>query len=614
MTWYNKYRPTSFEDVVGQELVKQVLEHTLLTGKVKQAYLFTGPKGTGKTTLARIFASRLNEVATEPQAEIDIVEMDAATRNKVENIRELIDSVAVPPIAGKYKIYIMDEVHMLSTAAWNSLLKTLEEPPSYFVFIMCTTNPEKIIPTVLSRLTKLSLSSHRIANIVSRLRYIADLEKMSVDNHVLELIAKRSNGGQRDAINLLETLYGYGLEHYDEQNSSKLLGLLPKQLLQSVSMALKDGKINVELISELQTLDSDGETFLGQLLDFLLDVSLEGDHTLDSLIEPVANILSLRLPLNSPTAAIAMLHSRLNPGSGNAKSSGTNPTDQNPSDSQPPDPVNRPIDKNQVSADKIVPLDNESETSILPQAGNEDQPLHSTLSISKNPQHKDTNTHLNKAINSDPKTPGAEGSIDKKEFQQFLASMHSDPLTFVTLKLMLHDLQMEDIQEGEITLSVSNNIFLVQLNNIKTIQFLSSRIREKFGRELKLNTVLRTSRVKSKISNYSEQTYSDSSQTSDMIDTHATNTKSYLTETQNSYLINNAPAQPYNDSDKKEYFYEIYKKAPENFTNKEIKIYDKPIDDPKTSYATTTELENKDTGDEENTSEWDELISEFELE
>lgn len=238
MAWYNKYRPQTFREVVGQELVKQVLENSLKSGKIKHAYLFCGPKGTGKTTLARIFAHQVNSTTEIPESRIDIFEMDAASNTSIEDIRQLIDNAQKPPLVGKYKIYIIDEVHMLSKPAMNALLKILEEPPAYLIFLLCTTNPEKLIPTVLSRLTKLTLTNHSVENIVQRLKFIAEQESMDIDVEALELIAKRSNGGQRDAINLLETVYSYGLAKYTKQVVGQILGLVPEDLLEQVALWL----------------------------------------------------------------------------------------------------------------------------------------------------------------------------------------------------------------------------------------------------------------------------------------------------------------------------------------------------------------------------------------
>jgi DNA polymerase-3 subunit gamma/tau len=239
MAWYNTYRPTKFDDVIGQDLVKQIMQKSIETAKIKHAYLLSGPKGVGKTTLARIFAYGINGYTSTDQEEgsnmkFDLVEMDAASNTGIDDIRELIENAKLPPMHNRYKIYIIDEVHMLSKSAMNALLKILEEPPSYLVFLLATTNPEKILPTVLSRLTKLPLESHTIQGISNKLKSIATAEKLNIDPEAIELIAKRSGGGQRDAINTLETVASYNLEKYDYSSVAKILGVIDEEILYEV--------------------------------------------------------------------------------------------------------------------------------------------------------------------------------------------------------------------------------------------------------------------------------------------------------------------------------------------------------------------------------------------
>jgi DNA polymerase III subunit gamma/tau len=313
MAWYNIYRPTKFEDVSGQSIVKSVLQNALLHNKVKHGYLLSGPKGTGKTTLARIFANNLNDLEHNPQASMDIIELDAASNSGVDNIRNLIESAKTAPFAGAYKVYIIDEVHMLSKSAMNALLKILEEPPEYLVFLLATTNPEKLLPTVLSRLTKLTLTSHTLQDIVDRLTFITQKEKMIIDKPSLELIAKRAGGGQRDAINILETLYSYGLDTYTIADTSSLLGLLPIELLSEIATVFvrQDFAAIKAMITKVEKAGLDGESFLGQLLGFLLEQSFEVNGEFDILIIPVAEILDLKLPINTIPASFALIQAKI---------------------------------------------------------------------------------------------------------------------------------------------------------------------------------------------------------------------------------------------------------------------------------------------------------------
>lgn len=206
----SKYRPHTFEDVVGQEKVIAILQNQLETGNTKQAYCFVGGAGTGKTTLARIMARAVNGYCKTPE----IIEIDAASNNGVDAIRELRESVKFKPITSKFKVYVLDEVHMLSTGAFNALLKTLEEPPSHAVFILATTDPQKIPATILSRVQRFDFNRMTVEQIVGRLQFIIDEENeagnaVEVADDVLEYIAKLANGGMRNSISLLDTVLGY---------------------------------------------------------------------------------------------------------------------------------------------------------------------------------------------------------------------------------------------------------------------------------------------------------------------------------------------------------------------------------------------------------------------
>src|SRR5271168_1967149 len=214
-----KYRPQRFADVVGQEHVTQTLANAIAQQRVAHAYLFVGPRGTGKTTIARIFAKCLNctggpkvdfsdddprcQEITEGRS-IDVLEIDGATNNGVEQVRDLRDTVKYAPASSKFKIYIIDEVHMLSTAAFNALLKTLEEPPAHVKFMFATTEAEKILPTILSRCQRFDLRRIPAALIVKHLQEIAQKEAVKIDEAALRAIARGADGGMRDAESTLD--------------------------------------------------------------------------------------------------------------------------------------------------------------------------------------------------------------------------------------------------------------------------------------------------------------------------------------------------------------------------------------------------------------------------
>ncbi|HCR08314.1 MAG TPA: DNA polymerase III subunit gamma/tau, partial [Sutterellaceae bacterium] len=216
---YRKYRPTTFNEVVGQETIIQTLKNAKAQDRVAHAYLFCGPRGTGKTTIAKIFARMLNCTSTEdnqPCGECenckmalngshpDIIEIDAASNNGVEEVRNLIDRVKYAPMQGQYKIYIIDEVHMMTKSAFNALLKTIEEPPKHIVFIFATTEPNKVLPTIISRCQRFDFSKVSAKDIAQRLTTVCEQEKIQIDAEAIGLIASLADGGMRDALSILD--------------------------------------------------------------------------------------------------------------------------------------------------------------------------------------------------------------------------------------------------------------------------------------------------------------------------------------------------------------------------------------------------------------------------
>ena len=247
-----KYRPQHFEDVVCQDNIKKVLTNQLETGEIKQAYLFCGSAGTGKTTSARIFANDVNGGKGKP------IEIDGASNNGVDNIRSIIDDCRMKSLDSKYKVYIIDEVHMLSIGAFNALLKVLEEPPKGVIFILCTTDPHKIPATILSRLQRFDFKRIPQFDIVQRLQYILQQEgKITYDIEALEYIAKLADGGMRDAIMKLDTVIGYtnnitlqavldclGITNYEHLVTivQSIISKQPNEPIQIIDKIYKDGK------------------------------------------------------------------------------------------------------------------------------------------------------------------------------------------------------------------------------------------------------------------------------------------------------------------------------------------------------------------------------------
>lgn len=292
---YRKYRPLTFDSVVGQQHIVSTLEHAITEGRLSHAYLFCGPRGTGKTTMARILAKALlcrnAEAAraegasgcmpdgTCEECELiaegnhpDVYELDAASRTGVDNVREeIINSVNFAPVRGKYKIYIIDEVHMLTTAAFNALLKTLEEPPAHVIFVLCTTDPQKILETILSRCQRFDF--HRIGNedIERRLAYVCEQEGFDYDDEALAIVARHAKGGMRDALSTLEQLsvFGNGSVHADDARS--LLGEVSDQILGEFARAIAERDV-AELYGLIRAQVEEGNDLLELTRDLVAHV------------------------------------------------------------------------------------------------------------------------------------------------------------------------------------------------------------------------------------------------------------------------------------------------------------------------------------------------------
>lgn len=283
-----RYRPQSFQDLVGQEHVASALSNAIRHGRVGHAYLFTGARGVGKTSTARIFAKALNCVqgpTPEPcnQCEIcgsisngedvDVLEIDGASNRGIEEIRQLRQSIAVRPSRSRYKIYIIDEVHMLTKEAFNALLKTLEEPPEHVKFIFCTTEPNKVPITILSRCQRFDFAGIRTPEIVERLRAIADSENVLVDDGVLELVARKASGSMRDAQSLLEQLLSFASERLTLEDANRLLGLAGTDAVEAIvsAVAARDARAALTELHRVLAAGADAALLVEQLLAFYRD-------------------------------------------------------------------------------------------------------------------------------------------------------------------------------------------------------------------------------------------------------------------------------------------------------------------------------------------------------
>ena len=315
---YRKYRPRGFDSVVGQDSIIKTLKNSIRNKSFSHAYMFFGPRGTGKTTVSKVFARAIN--CLEPvdgeacgkcknclySAEkecVDIIEIDAASNNGVDEIRELKNKISLVPSELKYKAYIIDEVHMLSIGAFNALLKTLEEPPEHAVFILATTDPQKVPDTIISRCQSFSFKRISVDKLVKRLLYICAQESIDIDEEVLKEIAIASDGGMRDSIGLLDKLYSYSDKKIVLDDFYELNGMIIKSRLAKFSNEILSGNI-AGVLSELNNFNDEGKNviqIINQLLYYLRNVvvdyyinNIKCDYSIDS-IQNLLNVINEKM-------------------------------------------------------------------------------------------------------------------------------------------------------------------------------------------------------------------------------------------------------------------------------------------------------------------------------
>ena len=326
---YRTYRPSTFEEVAGQEHIVKTLQNALATGKLAHAYLFAGPRGTGKTTMAKLLAKALNcdegighqcnqcknckaiIEGTHP----DVLELDAASNNGVDEIRELIDKVKYGTILGRYKVYIIDEVHMLSTGAFNALLKTLEEPPEHVIFILATTEPHKILPTILSRCQRYDFTKLSDKNIKNRLKSVLEKEGVAYNDEAIDIIISLADGGMRDALSIFDQVLAYSGNKLDVQDILDIFALESKEEKMGLLNAIinKDvtdvlGRINryVSLGTDIKRLTDD---LLLILKDILIYQSSRNVSCLEVLNEQEAQEFFSRLDIDETLKMIDIIMS-----------------------------------------------------------------------------------------------------------------------------------------------------------------------------------------------------------------------------------------------------------------------------------------------------------------
>ncbi|MEX0680541.1 MAG: DNA polymerase III subunit gamma/tau [Balneolales bacterium] len=286
------YRPQTFDDIVSQEHVSNTLKNAIANNRLSHAYLFCGPRGVGKTTMARVLARTVNEVdknigAEELNNTLNIVEIDAASNNSVDDVRSLRERVRIPPQSGRYKIYIVDEVHMLSKQAFNALLKTLEEPPEHVIFIFATTEPHRILPTILSRCQRFDFRRIKIEEIVTRLNDISKMESIDIDNESLHVIAKRADGALRDALGILDQAIAFCGTSIKYEDLHRALNMVSSESMFELTEAINrnDPSAGMALLHNLLHTGNDILEFLGALTEHFRNLYLAKDTQNFYLIE-----------------------------------------------------------------------------------------------------------------------------------------------------------------------------------------------------------------------------------------------------------------------------------------------------------------------------------------
>ena len=298
-----KYRPMNFDSVVGQRALTTTLKNAIATGKLAHAYLFCGPRGVGKTTCARIFAKTINCqhltvegeacgqcescMAFSEQRSYNIHELDAASNNSVEDIRTLIDQVRIPPQIGQYKVFIIDEVHMLSTAAFNAFLKTLEEPPHHAIFILATTEKHKILPTILSRCQIYDFNRMNVNDTVEHLKYVAEKEGIEAEAEALNVIAQKADGGMRDALSIFDQVVSFTGGHVTYQRVIENLNVLDYEYYFRITETLLNNKVPeaMLLLNEILNKGFDGHHFINGLASHMRDLLVSRDASTLPLLE-----------------------------------------------------------------------------------------------------------------------------------------------------------------------------------------------------------------------------------------------------------------------------------------------------------------------------------------
>lgn len=366
---YRRYRPHNLETVVGQEHITTTLKHALANDSPAHAYLFTGPHGVGKTSIARILAHEINKLPYSNETHLDIIEIDAASNRRIDEIRELRDKIHVAPTSAPFKVYIIDEVHMLTKEAFNALLKTLEEPPSHAVFILATTEAHKLPETIVSRTQRFAFRPVSVESLTAHLNEIAQQEKFELENAASEMIAEHANGSVRDAVAMLDQLSNSG-QKITTNAVEDTLGLAPSELVNTLLAAVMSGEIDA-VSSTLNTLTQQGvgpTTLAQQLIRQLrsqspdqrsldlIDVLLDVFNSKHQRIRLETTLIKAALSAQPDSAATAPKHAAA-PARKEQKTQKESPVTPQPQEARVEPPAQEAVEKAPVESPIADPVD-----------------------------------------------------------------------------------------------------------------------------------------------------------------------------------------------------------------------------------------------------------------
>ena len=478
---YRKYRSTTLDEIVGQSHVTALLKEAIKQGRISHAYLLTGPRGVGKTSIARILAHEINHLPYDESAtNLDIIEIDAASNNGVEDVRDLREKVQLAPVSAEKKIYIIDEVHMLSKPAFNALLKTLEEPPEHVVFILATTDVDKLPATIISRTQRFSFRAIGVSDAVKHLRHIADTEKIKISDSALTLIAERGDGSFRDSISLLDQLSS--LTDSKTEITSELieasLGLAPRTLVDSIleSVQSKDIPALVKLLDDAYDQGISGPVLASQLtarvrevvvekpqllnlLDGLLDVTKSAQPNLKLLSvlgkaatpKTAPKTAALAVPVLEVTATIAELEKKA--------------THVKPREAKPPI-APKAVDASTESSSQD---DAAGTAGLTPQASSPELPVESLPG-------------MNDTVLADRKNASTSASFDRDRLVEHTR------VNYVALYSVLSKCQFE-LEDKKLTIYAGNKFYKKKLDDAKYRPMIHKALEEVGVYELEIHTI-----------------------------------------------------------------------------------------------------------------------------